>query len=159
MQARSHGRPEWRPVLSRERDSGLCLLVHAWHVPTKLCDEGCITPGSRQGIGMRQLMCQRQGRVDACQGLRRVPQQPEGPSDMTVAANNPRSWAERRSMALVWRVACDAFLQVLASSLERAKVEPCLPEGIVGEVIEIGVVGALRQALQGFPELPCRVQL
>ena len=39
-QARSHGRPEWKALLGRERDGGLCLLVHGWHVPAKLLDEG-----------------------------------------------------------------------------------------------------------------------
>ena len=62
-------------------------------------------------------------------------------------------------MALVWRVACDGFLQVLASSLQRAKVEPGRPGGIVGENRECRVGGALRQASEGFSELLRRVQL
>ena len=60
---------------------------------------------------------------------------------------------------LVWRVACDAFLQVRAGSRQRAKAEPRPPEGIVGDDRGRGVVGMLRQAQQGFPKLACGVQL
>ena len=73
-QARSHGRPLWKALLGRERDSGLCLLVHGRHVPAKLRDEGRLTPRIRQTKGMRQLVRQCQGLVEAGQGLRRVPQ-------------------------------------------------------------------------------------
>ena len=76
-QDRSRGRPDWKALLGRERDSGLCLLVHGWHVPAKLIDPGRPKPRKRQTIGMRQLVRQRQGLVEADQGLRRVPQQPE----------------------------------------------------------------------------------
>jgi hypothetical protein len=61
--------------------------------------------------------------------------------------------------ALVWRVAGDAFLQVQAGLRQRAQPQPRRPEGIVGEDREHGVVGTLRQAQQGFPELSRRVQL
>ena len=67
--------------------------------------------------------------------------------------------AEHQCTALVWRVACDGFLQVLAGSRQRAKAEPRRPEGIVGDDRERGVVGTLRQAQQGFADLPRRVQL
>ena len=30
--ARAPGRPEWKALLGRERDGGLCLLVHGRHV-------------------------------------------------------------------------------------------------------------------------------
>ena len=66
---------------------------------------------------------------------------------------------EHQRPALVWRVVCNAFLQVLAGRRQRAKAEPRHPEGIVGEDRERGVVGPLRQAQQGVPELACRVQL
>ena len=62
-------------------------------------------------------------------------------------------------MALVWRAACDAFLQVQAGGRQRAKAEPRRPEGIVGHDRERGVVGTLRQAQQGFADLPRGVQL
>ena len=109
---------------------------------------------------MRQLVCQRQGLVEAGQGLLRVPQQPEGHRG-TGSAGNTRivAHAEHRRTALVWRVACDAFLQVLAGSRQRAKQEPRCPEGIVGDDSERGVVGTLRQAQQRFPDLSRRVQL
>src|SRR6266540_3502088 len=67
--------------------------------------------------------------------------------------------AERRSTALVWRVVCDAFLQVLASSRQRTKGAPRTPEGMVGDDSERRVVGTLRQAQQRFAELSRRVQL
>ena len=109
---------------------------------------------------MRQLVRQRQGLVEAGQGLLRVPQQPEGPRGIGSAANTRiLAHAEYRRTALVWRVAGDAFLQVLAGSRQRAKVEPRHPEGIVGDDRERGVVGTLRQAQQRFPELSRRVQL
>ncbi len=66
---------------------------------------------------MRQLVRQRQGLVEAGQGLRRVPQHPEGQRGMAAAGNTPiLAHAEHRHTALVWRVVCDAFLQVLAGS-------------------------------------------
>ena len=121
-QARSHGRPVWKALLGRERDSGLCVLVHGRHVPAKLRDEGRPTPRKRQTIGMRQLVRQRQGLVDVGQGLLRVPQQPEGHRGIDSAGNTRiLAHAEHRRTALVWRVACDAFLQVLAGSRQRAK--------------------------------------
>ena len=73
-EARSLGRPEWKALLGRERDRGLCVLVHGWHVPAKLRDDGRLTPRIRQTIGMRQRVRQRQGLVEAGQGLVRVPQ-------------------------------------------------------------------------------------
>ena len=154
------GRPEWKALLGRERDGGLCLLVHGRHVPAQLRDEGRPTPRKRQTKGMRQLVRQRQGLVDAGQGLLRVPQQPEGQRGIDSAGHTRiLAHAEHRRTALVWRVACDAFLQVLAGSRQRAKPEPRHPEGIVGDDRERGVVGTLRQAQQRFPELSRRVQL
>ena len=72
-------------------------------------------PRQRQTKGMRQLVRQRQSLVEAGQGLLRVSQQREGHRGID-AAGNPRilAHAERRSTALVWRVAGDAVLQVLA---------------------------------------------
>ena len=109
---------------------------------------------------MRQLVRQRQGLVDAGQGLLRVPQEPEDPRGISPAANaRILAHTEHRRTALVWRVACDAFFQVLAGSRQRAKLEPRPPEGIVGDDRERGVVGALRQAQQGLPDLLRRMQL
>jgi len=54
--------------------------------------------------------------------------------------------AERRSTALLGRVVCDPCLQVLASSRQRAKVEPRHPKRIVGDDRERGLVGTLHQA-------------
>src|SRR5262245_19106842 len=62
-------------------------------------------------------------------------------------------------MALVWRVACDAFLQVQTGSRQRAKEEPRHPKGIVSDDSERGVVGLLRQAHQSFPELSRHLEL
>jgi hypothetical protein len=67
--------------------------------------------------------------------------------------------AEHQFTALVWRVACDGFLQVQAGGRQRAKEEPRRPEGIVGDDRERGVFGTLRQAQQGFVDLPRFVQL
>src|SRR5215510_1851508 len=107
---------------------------------------------------MRQLMCQRYGIVAACQGLIRIPQDPEGPSGID-ATGNARIMAntEHRRAVLVWRVECDPFLQVLEGSRQLTKVEPRRPEGMVGDDSECRVVGALCQVEQGFPELACRI--
>ena len=35
-QDRSRGSPEWKALLGRECDGGLCLPVHGWHIPAKL---------------------------------------------------------------------------------------------------------------------------
>jgi hypothetical protein len=87
-----------------------------------------------------------------------VPQQPEGHSGKGLAANTRiDTYAEHRRAVLVWRVACDACLQVLAGHWQRAKAEPRRPEGKVGDDRELGVVGVLRQAQQRFPELSCCV--
>ena len=98
--------------------------------------------------------------MEASQGLIWVPQQPEGPGGIGSAGN---TWilahAEHRSTALVWRVACAAFLQVLAGSRQRAEPPPRHPKGIVGGDSERRGVGMLRQAQQRFPEFACRVQL
>ena len=109
---------------------------------------------------MRQLVRQRQGIVEVGQGLLRVPQQPEGRSGIEPAANTRiLAHAEHRRTALVWRVACDAFLQVQAGSRQRAKPQPRYPKGIVGDDRKRGVVGTLRQAQQRFPDLSRGVQL
>src|SRR5215510_3037454 len=111
MQARSPGRQEWKSMLGCKRHSSLCLLIYGRHVPAKLRDVGGHTPRMRQSKMMRQLLRQRQGLVDVCQGLRRVPQEPEGQRGPHSAAC---TWilahAKHRSMALVWRVECDGFL-------------------------------------------------
>jgi len=67
--------------------------------------------------------------------------------------------AEHRRPVLVWRVACDGFLQVQAGGRQRAKEEPRRPEGIVRDNRERGVFRTLRQAQQGFADLPRSVQL
>src|SRR5438067_10340748 len=109
---------------------------------------------------MRELVRQRQSLTDMCQGLLRVPQQPESPSGKGSAGNTRIvANAEHHRTALVWRVAGDAFLQVLAGSRQRAKPEPRHPEGIVGDDRERRVGGVLRQAQQGSPELLRRLEL
>ena len=65
--------PLWKALLGREYDGGLCLFVHGRHVPAKLKDDGCPTWAPRQTIGMRQLVCQRHGLVEAGQGLAGYP--------------------------------------------------------------------------------------
>src|SRR5438093_903949 len=99
-------------------------------------------------------MRQCQGLVEAGQRLCRVPQQPEGQSGID-SAGNTRSVAhtEHWSTVLVWRVACNSFLQVLAGRRQGAKGEPCPPKSKVGDDIERGGVGTLRQVEQRFPEL------
>ena len=66
---------------------------------------------------MRQRVRQRQGLVEAGQGLRRVAQQPEGLSGNGSTGN---TWvlanAEHQRTALLWRIKGDTFLQVLAGS-------------------------------------------
>src|SRR6266446_3966963 len=107
---------------------------------------------------MRQLLRQRQGLVEAGQGLRRVPQQPERYRGIGLAGDTQiEARAEYQGTALVWRVAGDACLQVQAGSRQRAKEEPCCPQGIVGDDRERGVIGRLRQTQQGVPELACPV--
>jgi hypothetical protein len=49
---RPDGRPEWKALLGRERDRGLCVLVHGRHVPAILRDHGRTTPRIRQAKGM-----------------------------------------------------------------------------------------------------------
>src|SRR5262249_22726076 len=113
----SHGHPEWKALRGRERDSGLCLLMHGRYVAAKLRDYSRPTPRKRQTIGMRQLLGQRQGLVEARQGLIRISQHPEGQRGLALAANArilAGADAECRGTTLVWRVACAAFLQVLA---------------------------------------------
>src|SRR5262249_5284636 len=113
----------------------------------------------RQTKGMRQLLCQCQGLVEADQGLLRVSQQPQGPSGIDSAGNTRiLTHAEYRCAALVWRVACDAFLQVLAGRPQRAKEAPCASKSSVGDDRERGGVGTLRQAQQRVAELLCRAQ-
>src|SRR5215831_14388847 len=103
---RSQGRPLWKVLLRRERDGGLSLLVHGRHVAAKLRDDGRPTPRIRQTKGMRQLVRQRQGLVEAGQGLIRVSQEPEGPSAKGSAGNTRIvAHAKQRSTALVWRIA------------------------------------------------------
>src|SRR5262249_6187950 len=64
-----------------------------------------------------------------------------------------------RGTALLWGVACDAFLHVLAGSRQRTQQEPRCPDGIVGCNSERGLIGTLRQAQQRFANLSHRVQL
>src|SRR4029453_7641649 len=54
-QGRSHGRPLWKALRDRERNGGLCLLVHGRYVPAPLIEVGRPNPCKRQTIGMRQL--------------------------------------------------------------------------------------------------------
>ena len=66
---------------------------------------------------------------------------------MNSAANTRiDTHAEHRRAVLVWRVAGDGFLQVLAGRRQRTKAEPRHPKGIVGDDRERGVMGLLRQA-------------
>jgi hypothetical protein len=54
--------------------------------------------------------------------------------------------AEQRGMVLIWRVACDAFLQVLAGSWQHTKAERRDPEGKMGDNCMRGDMVTLRQA-------------
>jgi hypothetical protein len=54
--------------------------------------------------------------------------------------------AEQRGMVLIWRVACDAFLQVLAGSWQHTKAERRDPEGKMGDNRVRGDMVTLRQA-------------
>ena len=83
-----------------ERDSSLCLLIYGRHVPAKLRDVGCHTPCMRQSKVMRQLLRQRQGLLDVCQGLIWVTQEPEGQSGTDLQLS-PGSWPMRNTG--VWR--------------------------------------------------------
>jgi len=74
VQARSHRGPLGKALFGRERDGGRCLLVHGRRVPVQLRNDGRHRPRKRQTEGMRQRVCQRQGLVEASQGLIRVPQ-------------------------------------------------------------------------------------
>src|SRR5262245_53197676 len=67
--------------------------------------------------------------------------------------------AEQRGTVLIWRVAGDAFLQVLAGSRQHTKAERRDPEGKMGDDRVRGVVGTLREAQQRFPNLAHRVEL
>ena len=67
--------------------------------------------------------------------------------------------AEHQYTVLVWRGACDGFLQVQAGGRQRAKAELRKPKGMVGDDRKRVVVSTLRQAQQRFPDLSCRVQL
>src|SRR5262249_29661342 len=110
--------------------------------------------------GRPQSVRQRQGVVSACQGLRWVPQYPEGQRGKDSGANTRiDAHAEHQSTVLVWRVACDDFLQVQAGSRQCATVELCLPKSIVGEDSKRGIVVTLRKTQQRFPKLSCRVEL
>jgi hypothetical protein len=63
---------------------------------------------------MRQFVCQRQGIMEASEGLRWVPQQPENYRGKGSAANTQiLANAEHWSTMLVSRISCNAFLQVL----------------------------------------------
>ena len=92
---------EWKSLLGRECDGGLCVLVYGRHVPAKLRDDGRQTPRKRQTKGMRQPVRQRQGLVEADQGLRRVPEQPEGPCGID-AAGNTRIFAHAEHRSRRW---------------------------------------------------------
>ena len=110
---------------------------------------------------MRQLVRQRQGLVEAGQGLLRVPQQPEGHSGMGSAANTRILEPMRNTGARRWSGVERAMP---SSRCRRAagnapKQKPRHPEGIVGDDRERGVIGTLRQAQQGFADLSRRVQL
>src|SRR2546428_8201664 len=104
MQDRSHGRIGCKSILSRERESSFCLLVHGRHVTAKLIDAGRPTPPPRQTKGMRQLASQSQSIVEAYQGLIWVPQQPEGHCGIGSAGKTRiLAHAEHRRTVLVWR--------------------------------------------------------
>src|SRR5262245_55010340 len=110
------------------------MLMHGWYIPTQMSNASRVTPRYRQTIGMRQRVCQRQGLEEAAQRLMWVSQQPESFSGIhsTVHAGigpHTKYW----STVLVWRIAGDAGLQVLAGSRQYAKVEPRQPEGLVGD--------------------------
>jgi hypothetical protein len=74
----THGRsvryPQWKALLGRECDRSLGVRVHGRHIPAQLGDGGDPTPRKRQTKGMRQLVRQREGLVDAGQRLLRIPQ-------------------------------------------------------------------------------------
>jgi hypothetical protein len=65
------------------------------------------------------------------------------------SASNARilTHAEHQRRALAWRVACNAFLQVLAGSRQCAEAEPRTSEGIVGDDREGEVVSLVRCGL------------
>ena len=91
---------------------------------------------------MRQLVRQRQGLVEADQGLRRVPQQPEGHRGIDSAGDTQiMDHGEYQRTVLVWPGAGDACFQVPTGGRQGTKPQPRTPQGIVGEDREGGVLG------------------
>src|SRR5262249_22036042 len=115
MHARSHSHQLCKSLLSREYDGSLCVLVHGRHIAAKLRDPGRPKPRKRQTKGMRQLVRQCKGIMEASQGLIRVSQQPESLSGISSAGNAQiLANTEYRRTALFWRVECNTFFQALA---------------------------------------------
>ena len=120
-QARSQGPSEESPARSRATAASACSCTAG--TSRRNCETKAAIRAYAQTIGMRQV-CQRQGSWTACQGLLWVPQEPEGHAAGSAANTRILANAEHRARGAVWRVACDAFLQVLAGSRQRAKEEP-----------------------------------
>src|SRR5262249_13656201 len=119
-----------------------------------------ISPRKGLTIGMRERMCKRQGIVNAGQGLLRVPQQPEGHSAIGSAGHTRiLAYAERRPIVLVWRGACNGFLQMLAGRWQYPMEEPRNSKSIVRDASAHWVVGLLRQVQQSFSQLSRHMEL
>ena len=84
----------------------------------------------------------------------------EGPSGIGSAGDTRiLAYAEHRRTALVWRVAGDATVARCWRAAGNVPRQNHHPKGIVGNDRERGIVGLVRQAQQGVPELARRVQL
>ena len=68
-EARRQGSPRRKPMLSRQRHSGLGLIVHNSHVPAKLRNEREATLRKGDTEGMLQLLRQCQRVFTPCVGL------------------------------------------------------------------------------------------
>jgi hypothetical protein len=149
------GCPERKSLLvARATAASACAARLA--VPAQLIDEAATSRANARLKGC-DSSCANARAHGHGPGLLRVPRNQRVTAAKTRQATPGLGPCGIPRHALVWRVACDAFLHILVmlvSNRKHTKAKPRCPQGIVGDDRERRVVAMKGQAQQRFRRIP-----
>ena len=79
-----------KSLLSREGNDGLCPRLGGLHLPAELMERGRIVERKSEALGVRLRLGQGECLVAPCDGLIRIPKQPQRPGRMGESIDSSR---------------------------------------------------------------------